>query len=73
MDAIVSPASPVPTVLILTMEVIAENLDGKVVIQGLLKEKVLLLFLPKSVVAMVAIGPLEPLVPTALIWNPLLF
>ena len=73
MDAIVVPASPVPTVLILPMEVIAENLDGKVVIQGLLKDKVLILFLPKSVGAMEVIGPLVPLVPTALISNPLLF
>ena len=73
MEAIVVPASQDPTVLILTMEAIAENLDGIVVIQGLLKEKVLLLFLPKSVGAMEAIGPLVPLVPTALIWNPLLF
>jgi hypothetical protein len=55
------------------MEAIAENLDGKVLIQGLLKEKVLTLFLPKSVGAMEAIGPLEPLVPMALIWNPPLF
>ena len=55
------------------MEVIAENLDGKVVIQGRLMGKVLILFLPKSVGAMEVIDPLVSLVPTALIWNPLLF
>ena len=72
MEAIVVPASPVPTVLILIMEGIGENLGGKVVIQGLLKEKVLLLVLPKSVGAMEAIGPLASApVPTALILTPL--